>query len=251
MLDFLVGSSTTRNNYSLDTPHLIVIRTMINKIATVMLVTTFMHSSMPFAQTPADAACPSGPFETAIDKISLALPPEQLCAKAPPAIDPAVPIEISRILTGGVSFFQGSLMNEGLASWYAFDVERNLFIAVITSTNEQSSRIPAVKKLSSNQVVRYTDLVGYRRAEFVTVMSATPIQVREFACLGNQLLATVSDPTFNRPLRTDTLKKSFSLLHHGQVLDVGKGQKRWQIQGIIENFISQPLQQLILPTYEP
>jgi hypothetical protein len=210
-----------------------------------------MHSSIPFAQASMDAACPSGPFETTIDKISSVLPQLPPCAEALQEAGVAVPIEISRITTGGISFFQGSLMNEGIASWYALDVERNLFIAVITSTNEQSSRIPAIKKLSDNQIVRYTDFAGYRRAEFVTVMSATPIQVREFSCLGNQLLATASDPTFNRPMRTDTLKKSFSLLHHGQALDVGKGQKRWQIQGVIENFISQPLQPLILRTYEP
>jgi hypothetical protein len=224
---------------------------MIREIFTITLVIILMHSSMLFAQTSTDAACPSGPFETAIDKISSALPQQPSCARASPEAGAAVPTEISRIVTGGISFFQGSLMNEGLASWYAFDVERNLFIAVITSTNEHSSRIPAVKKLSNNQIVRYTDFVGYRRAEFVTVMSATPIQVREFSCLANQLLATESDPTFNRPMRTDTLKKNFSLLHHGQALDVGKGQKRWQVQGVIENFISQPLQQFILPTYEP
>jgi hypothetical protein len=223
---------------------------VIREIVMTMLVIIPMHSLMPFAQASADAACPSGPFETAIDKILSVLPQQSSCAGASPEAG-AVPIEISRIVTGGISFFQGSLMNEGLASWYAFDVERNLFIAVITSTNEHSSRIPAVKKLSNNQIVRYTDFVGYRRAEFVTVMSATPIQVREFSCLANQLLATESDPTFNRPMRTDTLKKNFSLLHHGQALDVGKGQKRWQVQGVIENFISQPLQQFILPTYEP
>jgi hypothetical protein len=198
---------------------------MIREIFTITLVIILMHSSMLFAQTSTDAACPSGPFETAIDKISSALPQQPSCARASPEAGAAVPTEISRIVTGGISFFQGSLMNEGLASWYAFDVERNLFIAVITSTNEHSSRIPAVKKLSNNQIVRYTDFVGYRRAE--------------------------SDPTFNRPMRTDTLRKSFALLHHGQALDVGKGQKRWQVQGVIENFISQPLQQLILLTYEP
>lgn len=232
-------------------PSLILVQTVIREIVTIMLVIILMHSSMPFAQASTDAACPSEPFETAIDKIPSALPQQPSCAKASPEAGAAVPTEISRIVTGGISFFQGSLMNEGLASWYAFDVERNLFIAVITSTNEHSSRIPAVKKLSNNQIVRYTDFVGYRRAEFVTVMSATPIQVREFSCLSNRLLATESDPTFNRPMRTDTLRKNFSLLHHGQALDVGKGQKRWQIQGVIENFISQPLQQLILATYEP
>lgn len=218
-----------------------------------------MDLSILFSQTSEDAACPDGLFETAIDKISQALNPEAPSAKdqqktsvsAPIAsLTPGV-IEVSRIVTGGVSFFQGSLMNEDLASWYAFDVERNLFIAVITSTNEHSSRIPAVKKLSNNQVVRYTDFVSYRRAEFVTVMSATPMQVREFSCLANRLLATESDLTFHRPMRTDTMKKSFSLLHHGQVLDVGKGDKRWQIQGVMENFINQPLQPLILQTYEP
>ena len=205
---------------------------------------------MPFAQASADAACPNGPFETAIDKISSNLPQQPSCTKAPPEAGVAIPIEISQIVTGGISFFQGSLMNEGVASWYAFDVERKLFIAVITSTNEQSPRIPAVQKLSNNQIVRHTDFGSYRRAEFVTVISASPIQVREFSCLANRLLATESDPAFHRPLRTDTIKKNFSLLHHSQALDVGNGQKRWQIQGGLESFISQPLQQPILKIYE-
>ncbi len=206
---------------------------------------------MLLTQTSADAACPNGPFETTIEKISLASPPEPLSIKAQQEVDFAVPIEISRITTGGISFFQGSLINEGISTWYAFDVERHLLIAVITSTNEHSQRIPAVEKLSSNQIVRYTNAAGYRRAEFVTVTLATPIQVREFSCLANKLLVTESDRAFQRPLRSDTMKKSFSLIHCGEALDVGQGQKRWEIQGVLEQSISQPLQQSILQTFEP
>lgn len=210
-----------------------------------------MQLLMSTASISADAACPDGLFETTIEKISLASPPEPPAVKAQQEANFAVPIEVSRIITGGISFFQGGLINEGISSWYAFDVARHLLIAVITSTNEHSQRIPAVEKLSNNQIVRCTSAAGYRRVEFVTILSATPIQVRAFSCLANKLLATESDQAFPRPMRSDTMKKSFSLLHHGQTLDVGQGQKRWKIQEALEYSISQPLQQLILQAFEP
>jgi hypothetical protein len=216
-----------------------------------ILITLVIQASMLLTQTSADAACPNGPFETTIEKISLTSPPEPPSIKAQQEADFAVPIEISRITTGGISFFQGGLINEGISTWYAFDVERHLLIAVITSTNEHSQRIPAVEKLSSSQILRYTTAAGYRRVEFVTIISATPVQIREFSCLANKLLVTESDRASNRPLRADTMKRSFSLLHCGEALDVGQGQKRWEIQGILEQSISQPLQRSILQTFEP
>jgi hypothetical protein len=197
------------------------------------------------AQTFSNIDCPDGPFETDISKISQAsselIPPVESQQEA----NFVVPIEISRILEGGISFFQGGLMNEGMTTWYAFDVGRQLFIAVLGSAGDHLKHIPTVEKLSGNQLLRYTDAAGYRRAEFVTVIKATPMQVRAFSCLANKLLDSESEKIYRPPL-ADAMTKSFSLLNDGKYLDLGEGRKRWEIEGELVRFISQPLQELIL-----
>jgi hypothetical protein len=207
-----------------------------------------MNVSAASAQASPTADCPDGPFETDIDKISRT--PAQ---KAPPvrsqqAANFVVPIEITRILEGAVSFFQGGSMNEGMSTWYAFDVERRMFIAVLANTGEHPKRVPAPEKLSANQLLRYTDATGNRRAEFVTVVEATPAQVREFACLANKLLASESDAT-PRPAPADTIARAFALLHKGKPAELGKGAKQWEVEGELARFISQPLQEPILRSY--
>jgi hypothetical protein len=204
-----------------------------------------MYASILPAQGSSGVDCPDGPFETDIAKISHASPRDAPSVRSQQGTNFVVPIEISRILEGGLSFFQGGLMNEGITTWYAFDLERQLFIAVLASKGDGSKHIPAVEKLSANQLLRYTDAAGYRRAEFVTVIEATPVQVREFSCLANKLLASESEKA-PRPTPADTMTKSFSLLHEGKSLDLGEGRKRWEIQGELERFISQPLQELIM-----
>src|SRR5437667_3242972 len=166
--------------------------------------------------------CPDGPFETDLDRISQATPQGTAAIASEQEANAAVPIEVSRIREGGVSFFQGGLMNEGTMTWYAFDIERRLFIAVLGSAGDRGRHIPALEKLSPNQRLRYTDAAGYRRAEFVTVAGATPAQVREFGCLANKLLAAETEST-PRPAPADTMSKSFTLLHRGKSLDLGKG----------------------------
>jgi hypothetical protein len=204
-----------------------------------------MEASILPAQDFSDIDCPHGLFETDIDKISQTSPRDAPSVSSQQGANFAVPIEISRILEGGISFFQGGLMNEGTTTWYAFDVGRHLFIAVLGSTGERAKHIPAVEKLSANQLLRYTDAAGYRRAEFVTVIEATPVQVREFSCLANKLLESESEKA-PRPTPADTMTKSFSLLHEGKSLDLGAGRKRWEIEGELQRFISKPLQGLIL-----
>jgi hypothetical protein len=189
--------------------------------------------------------CPDGPFETDIDKISQTSPRETPPVESQQGTNFVVPIEISRILEGGISFFHGGLMNEGIATWYAFDLERHLFIAVLSSTGNRSQHIPAIEKLRANQLLRYTDAAGYRRAEFVTVIEATPMQIREFSCLANKLLESESENT-PRPSPADTITKSFSLLHAGKSLNLGEGWKRWEIEGELVRFINQPLQERIM-----
>jgi hypothetical protein len=189
--------------------------------------------------------CPDGPFETDLGRVSQTTPEETATIAAEQEANAAVPIEISRIREGGVSFFEGGLMNEGIMTWYAFDMERRLFIAVLGSAGDRGRHIPALEKLGPNQCLRYTDAAGYRRAEFVTVAGAMPAQVKEFGCLANKLLAAKTEST-PRPTPADTMTKSFTLLHGGKSLDLGEGRTRWEIEGELERFISQPLQELIL-----
>jgi hypothetical protein len=192
--------------------------------------------------------CPAGPFETDIDAISQTQPQDTPPIKSQQAANFVVPIEISRILDGAISFSQGGLINEGRSTWYAFDRGRHLFIAVLASSGAHSKRVPATEKLSADQLLRYTNATGYRRAEYVTILKATPAQVRQFSCLANKLLVTESED-WPRPLPADTIAKTFSLLHNGTPLALGSGSKRWEIEGELARFISQPLQEPILQAY--
>lgn len=201
------------------------------------------------AQESSSIDCPYGPFETDIDKISQTLPRDAVPVRNHQDANSAVPIEISRIREGGISFFKGGLFNEGIMTWYAFDVERRLFIAVICSTDDRSTHVPSVEKLIDNQLLRYTDAAGYKRAEFVTVTEATPIQVREFSCLANKLLAVEPDNT-SQPVPADVITKTFSLLHNGKSLYPAEGRERWKTEGKLARFISQPLQEPVMRAYE-
>lgn len=194
--------------------------------------------------------CPDGPFKTDIDELSQISPLETPPVRSQQGTNFVVPIEVSRIVGGGISFFEGGSMNEGITTWYAFDAERGLFVAVLgTTMSDRSRHIPAAEKLSANQLLRYTDAAGYTRAEFVTVIEATPAEVREFSCLANKLLATELEET-SRPTPEDTITRTFSLLHNGKSLDLGNGRKRWKIEGELARFISQPLQEPIMRAYE-
>ncbi len=186
-----------------------------------------------------DTQCPAGPFETDPDRLSKATPREAPPVASEQSANDAIPTEIARIGEGAVSLFHGGLMNEGTTTWYAFDVERRLFVAVLTSTG--SKRAPSADKLTKAQLLRYTDAAGYRRAEYVTVAAATVEQARTFACLANTLLATEPDAG-SRPTPPDTVAKSFSLIHEGKPLQPGN----WGLEGELERFISGPLQETIL-----
>jgi hypothetical protein len=205
-----------------------------------------MDSSTGPARGSAD--CPAGPFETDIDKIAQAPRLDTPAVHSQQATNLVVPIEIDRIREGGISFFQGGLMNEGTTTWYAFDLERRLLIAVLGSTGEQPEHIPNPEKLGANQLLRYTDATGRRRAEFVTIVEATPAQARAFACLANKLLASEVEE-MPRPQPAGAITKTFSLLHNGIPLDLGTGSQRWNIEGELARLISQPLQEPILRTY--
>ena len=141
----------------------------------------------------------------------------------------------------------GRLMNEGTITWYALDIERRLFVALLGSMGSRLNRVPATEKLSPNQLLRYTDAAGYKRAEFVTVAEATPAQVKDFSCLANKLLASKTGASTLLP--HETIKKTFSLLREGKSFDLGEGLNRSGMIGELEFFIKQPLQELILQTF--
>jgi len=208
-----------------------------------------MDDSLTSVRASSSIDCPDGPFVTDIDKISQISPLDMSPVGSQHTTKFVVPIEVLRIREGGISLFEGGLMNEGITTWYAFDIERRLFIAVLGSMGDRSRHIPAVEKLSANQHVRHTDVAGYARNEFVTIIDATLVQVREFSCLANKLLKSELEK-ISRPTREDTITKTFSLLHLGKKLDLGEGRKRWEIEGELVHFISLPLQEPIMRVHK-
>jgi hypothetical protein len=200
--------------------------------------------STPSSPTPAAVDCPEGPFETNIDTIARG-PLNKTSTIGQQTDNDAVPIEIARIAEGGVLFVRGGLMNQGMMTWYAIDLERHIFVAVLRSTNPASGHIPSPEKLGVNQTLRSIDAGGQQQTEYVTVVDAQPAQVRTFACLANKLLSSDSEP-LERPQPADVMKRQFSLLHNGKALDLGEGRTRWEIEGELTQFMSQPLQEMIL-----
>ncbi|MEO8601919.1 MAG: hypothetical protein ABI629_05025 [bacterium] len=189
--------------------------------------------------------CPAGPFETDLATIRAAAPRHPPDVQDQQTADFDVPIEISRITDGGVSFFRGGLMNEGATTWYAFDAGRQLLVAVLATAGDRATSVPSSEKLSPTQLVRYTTAAGHRRAEFVTVAVASPAHVRQFACLANSLLHSLPADAC-RPLPADAIAKRFSLLHAGQTIYTSGGKPSVPIEGEIERCIKQPLQGQIL-----
>ena len=213
-----------------------------------MFVNTLVLLAVLGVDAPSVTDCPDGPFETDVEKIP-ATPLQGVLPAELRQNATGVPVEVSQIDTGGIAFFEGGLINEGKLSWYAFDVERHLFVAVLANKSKQLTPAPRPEKLSSDQLVRYSGAAGYQRVEFVTTLEAKPPQVRTFCCLANKLLASEASKV-SRPTRADTLTKRFSLLHGGKTLDLNGNSKSWEVQGELERFISKPLQPLIFQAYE-
>lgn len=192
--------------------------------------------------------CPPGPFET--DRNSLVQTPPQ--GRVPVAdlrnANEAVPVEISRVRDGAVSYFRGGMGNQGVVTWYAFDVSRQIFVAVLGSSTSASKRVPRATKLAANQLLRETDAAGYARREYVTIIEATPDQVRAFGCLANQLLAQPADRSAY-PVAPGALARTLALLLDGKPLDIRKGGHRSPVAGEVDRFIKEPMQDAILRAY--
>ena len=133
--------------------------------------------------------------------------------------DQKIPIEIERINSGAIFFFQGALVNDGLITWYAFDLDRNLFIAVLGGAGPRflAKEHAARMRLDSKQFVRYTTSAGYSRSEFVTVNAATDLQRNEFICAANRFLALPKqlNKTVAPPPSMNAIARFLSLMHNG------------------------------------
>jgi hypothetical protein len=103
--------------------------------------------------------------------------------------------------------------------------------------------------MSPNQILRYSDAAGYKRSEFVTVLEATPAQVREFSCLANQVLAAESEDAI-RPMPTDTASKWFALLANGRYMKLPNGKSSWELQDQLKAWIAAPMQEQIRNAYK-
>jgi hypothetical protein len=143
--------------------------------------------------------CPNGVFETDVKKIKESFKAEP---HDPPLLsrqvgEDATP-EISRIKDGAVGNYVGAFLNDGLASWWAYDAERHLFLRIEamsegspTAISEMARKVRAHPQLARNQTLR---LHG-QWTIVLTVVRATPEQARRFACLVNEALGWRPDPT--------------------------------------------------------
>jgi hypothetical protein len=162
----------------------------------------------------------------------------------------SVPVEIAGIRRGAYSLFVGAHLNDGRITWYGFDLDRRLFIAVLGHAGRHLERLPKESKLAESQLVRLTDAAGYRRGEFVTVSEATAGQAAQFSCLANSLVSTKKTSEPLQPLPTDTLVSEFTLLLDGKTVTFPRTSSARQVQEQLEKFIAQPLQDPILRAYQ-
>jgi len=176
-------------------------------------------------------------FETDLQKITLAAEALPAHEKFPdPNSNLTVPIEISRIRSGSISFFMGAFINDGLITWIAFDADRHLCLSVQGRAGPKLEKLPKAENLGPNQCLRYTDAAGYKRAEIVTIVEATPAEVQEFALLANSLLA---HPSVKSPAdqMTDTVVYSFDLLTKGKKNPVFRGKKEEHLKTFISELL--------------
>ena len=185
------------------------------------------------------------PFETDVEKLRNIAPLDRLTTAERKAADLPDPIEIAAIREGGYSLFVGAHINDGLITWYGFDIERRLFIAVLGHMGHLLDRVPNEEKLNDSQLLRYTTAEG-RRSEFVTVADASPEQAAEFSHLANKLLAIREEMVMPFALQSDTLMIGFEAIHNGRRLPHSSGRATYKAQKELERFIAKPLQEMIM-----
>jgi sugar lactone lactonase YvrE len=184
---------------------------------------------------------PLPPLETSLERIkeaSKTIPSQEKLPDSASALP--IPPEITRIRSGAICHFVGAFINDGLDSFYAFDSDRHLAIAILGTADSRKEKVPDQENLDSHQCVRYLDRGKHRWAQFVTIVEVTPEEVQEFAIIANALLpAGQASPPFHG--RTDTAASTFELL--------SKGQKRYlppnEDNGQLGIFISQLLKRSI------
>lgn len=175
----------------------------------------------------------------------LAAPPLGDAAAAPPPTpwargEGALPPEIARIAEGAVTLFKGGLMNPGQQTWYALDLERRCFLAVLRQAGDDPQAAAAPHPGGLLRRLQHA-------LEAVHQARASAAQCQAFAALAHRLLACRDEADQPpEPLPQGPLRRTLVLLHAGQALALPQGAQARALRADIVRLIQQPLQARLL-----
>lgn len=151
-----------------------------------------------------------------------------------------LPPEIAQVVEGAVTVFKGGLMNAGQQTWYALDLQRRCFIAVLRRTDQGTSAPQATGP------VRRPEGAEPGTVESVHQAPASAAQCKAFAALVQRLLASpIADATEPAPMPQGPLRRTLVLLHEGHALELPQGSSASALRADIVQLIQQPLQALL------
>lgn len=152
-----------------------------------------------------------------------------------------LPPEIARVAEGGVTVFKGGLMNPGQQTWYALDLQRRSFVAVLRRTGQGAGAPQATGP------VRRPEGAAPGTVESVHQAPASAAQCKAFAALAHRLLASpaAADDAEPAPIPQGPLRRTLVLLHQGRALHMPQGPAAGALQAGIVQLIQQPLQALL------
>ena len=177
-----------------------------------------------------------GPFGPVLD--AAPWPDAQPAPAAPwSRTEDALPPEIARIAEGAVTLFKGGLMNAGRQTWYALDLQRRCFLAVLRQSGAGLAPRPGARPVATCPAA----------TESLHQASASAAQCQAFAALAQRLLACADAQDGQpEPLPQGPLRRSLLLLHQGQALALPGGAAAQALRAEIIWLIQQPLQQELL-----
>lgn len=165
---------------------------------------------------------PPGPFGPVLD--AAPWPDAQPAPAAPwSRTEDALPPEIARIAEGAVTLFKGGLMNAGRQTWYALDLQRRCFLAVLRQSGAGLAPRPGARPVATCPAA----------TESLHQASASAAQCQAFAALAQRLpLVQQQQAAAQRAL--------------GQGLGLPGGAAAQALRAEIIWLIQQPLQQELL-----
>jgi len=183
-----------------------------------------MTAPRPYASVPVAAQTPGAPMQpTPWARAEGDLPPE-----------------IAQLAEGAVTVFKGGLMNAGQQTWYALDLQRRSFIAVLRRIDQGAGAPQATGP------VRRPEGAAPGTVESVHQAPASAAQCKAFAALAHRLLANPAADTMEpAPVPQGPLRRTLVLLHEGRALDMPQGPAAGALQAGIVQLIQQPLQALL------